>query len=99
MLEFAGCGQLCRDPSGPTCRGSAVGAVVAILPAGKFAFRAIDHHWDRPQFATAGAAVEIWDHERSEPVHSFSWGADTITSGGQAWPLPCACTCGLHWAV
>lgn len=50
---------------------------------GKHAFRAIDHHWDRPQFATAGAAVEIWDHERSEPVHSFSWGADTITSGAE----------------
>ncbi|KAL4451264.1 hypothetical protein ABPG77_009336 [Micractinium sp. CCAP 211/92] len=48
--------------------------------SGKFAFRSVDHHWGRPQFATGGAAVEIWDHERSEPVQSFSWGADTITS-------------------
>ncbi|GAB4819994.1 hypothetical protein N2152v2_007040 [Parachlorella kessleri] len=48
--------------------------------SGKFAFRGIDHHWDRQQFATAGAAVDIWDHSRAEPVQSFSWGADTVTS-------------------
>lgn len=47
---------------------------------GKFAFRSIDHHWDRQQFATAGAAVDIWDHSRSEPVQQFSWGADTVIS-------------------
>jgi DDB1- and CUL4-associated factor 13 len=48
--------------------------------SGKFAFRGIDHHWDRAQFATAGAAVDIWDHNRSEPVSTYSWGADTVTS-------------------
>ena len=24
--------------------------------------------------------VDVWDHERSEPVSSFSWGADTVTA-------------------
>ena len=58
--------------------------------SGKHAFRAIDHHWERQQFATAGAAVEVWDHERAEPVTTFSWGADTISSGG-CW----CCVCGF----
>jgi WD repeat and SOF domain-containing protein 1 len=49
--------------------------------SGRHAFRGVDHHWERAQFATAGAAVEVWDHERSEPVQSFAWGADTITTG------------------
>ncbi|EFN52020.1 hypothetical protein CHLNCDRAFT_139585 [Chlorella variabilis] len=48
--------------------------------SGRHAFRSVDHHWGRAQFATAGAAVEVWDHERSEPVQTFSWGADTLTS-------------------
>lgn len=47
---------------------------------GKNAFRGIDHHWSRNIFATAGSVVDIWDHTRSEPVNSFTWGSDTITS-------------------
>lgn len=47
---------------------------------GKGAFRGIDHHWGRNSFATAGPQVNIWDHERSEPVNSFTWGADSIMS-------------------
>ncbi|DBB14873.1 hypothetical protein WJX82_005088 [Trebouxia sp. C0006] len=47
---------------------------------GKGAFRGIDHHWGRNSFATAGPQVDIWDHERSEPVNSFTWGADSIMS-------------------
>jgi len=31
-------------------------------------------------FATAGAKVDVWSHERSEPVSTFTWGADTIHS-------------------
>ncbi|CAM6094942.1 unnamed protein product [Calypogeia fissa] len=46
----------------------------------KNAFRAIDHHWSSNQFATGGAQVDIWDHNRSEPVSTFSWGADTVVS-------------------
>lgn len=48
--------------------------------SGRNAFLGIDHHWQRLQFATAGASVEVWDHSHSEPVSTFSWGSDTITS-------------------
>ncbi|KAF9587621.1 hypothetical protein IFM89_004453 [Coptis chinensis] len=44
------------------------------------AFWAVDHQWDDEQFATAGAQVDIWNHNRSEPVSSFHWGNDTVTS-------------------
>jgi hypothetical protein len=27
-----------------------------------------------------GGQVDVWDHERSEPVASFAWGADTVTA-------------------
>jgi hypothetical protein len=47
---------------------------------GRHPFRAIDHHWRDNLFATAGAAVEVWSHERSEPVNTFSWGADAVLS-------------------
>lgn len=47
---------------------------------GKSAFRAIDHHWQSQTFATAGAAVDIWDHARSEPIRTFTWGSDTVLS-------------------
>ncbi|EIE25085.1 WD40 repeat-like protein [Coccomyxa subellipsoidea C-169] len=47
---------------------------------GKHAFRGIDHHWTRNTFATAGQQVDVWDHERSEPVSTFSWGSDSVTS-------------------
>ena len=47
---------------------------------GKHAFRAIDHHWQRNTFATAAAAVELWDHERSAPVAAYNWGVDTVMS-------------------
>lgn len=42
--------------------------------------RGIDHHWKRPLFATAGEKVEVWDHERASPLHSFVWGADSVES-------------------
>eukprot|EP00271_Cylindrocystis_brebissonii_P022184 TRINITY_DN8393_c0_g1_i1.p1 TRINITY_DN8393_c0_g1~~TRINITY_DN8393_c0_g1_i1.p1 ORF type:complete len:454 (-),score=75.93 TRINITY_DN8393_c0_g1_i1:1958-3319(-) len=47
---------------------------------GKHSFRAVDHRWQGHIFATGGAQVDIWDHERSEPISSFSWGADSISS-------------------
>ncbi|XP_057972238.1 uncharacterized protein LOC131160495 [Malania oleifera] len=47
---------------------------------GKNAFWAIDHQWDGNLFATAGARVDIWNHNRSEPVNSFEWGKDTVIS-------------------
>ncbi|MQL80841.1 hypothetical protein Taro_013298 [Colocasia esculenta] len=43
-------------------------------------YRAVDHQWNSNLFATAGAQVDIWDHNRSEPVSSFEWGKDTVIS-------------------
>lgn len=42
--------------------------------------RGIDHHWKRSLFATAGERVDVWDPERSAPVHTFVWGADSVES-------------------
>jgi WD repeat and SOF domain-containing protein 1 len=47
---------------------------------GRHPFRGVDHHWQRSAFATAGATVELWDHARSEPVASYTWGSDGVTS-------------------
>ncbi|KAI3925878.1 hypothetical protein MKX01_014518, partial [Papaver californicum] len=46
----------------------------------KNAFWAVNHQWGGDQFATAGAQVDIWDHNRSEPIRSFEWGKDTVIS-------------------
>ncbi|WVZ88099.1 hypothetical protein U9M48_034652 [Paspalum notatum var. saurae] len=44
------------------------------------AVRGVDHQWDGNLFATAGAQVDIWDPNRSEPINSFQWGNDTVLS-------------------
>jgi len=46
----------------------------------KHAFWGVDHQWDGNIFATVGAQVDIWDHNRSEPINSFEWGNDTVIS-------------------
>lgn len=43
-------------------------------------FTAVDHHRRQDMFATSGPEVDLWSMARSEPVNSFSWGADTVTS-------------------
>lgn len=47
---------------------------------GKNVFTGCDHHRKDFVFATSGSVVEIWDAHRSDPIESFSWGADTVTS-------------------
>ncbi|GAB4846482.1 hypothetical protein Ancab_025487 [Ancistrocladus abbreviatus] len=47
---------------------------------GTDAFRAVDHQWGGNLFATVGARVDIWDHNRSQPINSFEWGTSTIVS-------------------
>jgi len=47
---------------------------------GKNAFTGVDHHWTRSHFATSSEVVEVWDHNRSEPIHSFKWGHDMTMS-------------------
>ncbi|KAK2452349.1 COMPASS H3K4 histone methylase component WDR5A [Trifolium repens] len=46
----------------------------------KNAFCAVDHQWDGEHFATGGAQVDIWNHNRSQPVNSYVWGSDTVIS-------------------
>ncbi|CAA0816210.1 Unknown protein [Striga hermonthica] len=46
----------------------------------KNAFWAVDHQYEGELFATAGAQVDIWNHNRSQPVNSFEWGKDTVLS-------------------
>ncbi|RDY08792.1 DDB1- and CUL4-associated factor 13 [Mucuna pruriens] len=46
----------------------------------KNAFWGADHQWDGELFATAGAQVDIWNHNRSQPINSFVWGTDTVIS-------------------
>lgn len=40
----------------------------------------LSHHRKDPMFATAGRVVNVWDENRSEPIHSFEWGADSYQS-------------------
>ncbi|CAI5471946.1 unnamed protein product [Closterium sp. Yama58-4] len=47
---------------------------------GKNAFRAVDHKWKGRVFATAGAQVDVWEHSRSDPIATFTWGADSVYS-------------------
>ena len=44
------------------------------------ALTSIDHHWKDKQFASAGDSVYIWDTNRSDPIHTYSWGSDTVLS-------------------
>ncbi|KAJ7552676.1 hypothetical protein O6H91_06G118500 [Diphasiastrum complanatum] len=63
----------------PSSVGNDVAEPVATYQ-GKNAFRGVDHRWSSNIFATVGAQVDIWDHNRSEPISSFSWGTDTVIS-------------------
>ncbi|CAN0877923.1 Nuclear pore complex protein NUP107 [Linum grandiflorum] len=47
---------------------------------GKNAYLAVDHQWGSDLFATTGARVEIWNHNRSQPVNTFEWGTATVIS-------------------
>ncbi|KAM0977170.1 hypothetical protein ACFX2C_019977 [Malus domestica] len=46
----------------------------------KNAFRSVDHQWNSDRFATGGAGVDIWNHNRSAPEQSYQWGTDTVVS-------------------
>ncbi|XP_047307631.1 DDB1- and CUL4-associated factor 13 [Impatiens glandulifera] len=46
----------------------------------KHAFWAVDYQCEGSLFATAGAQLDIWDPNRSQPVNSFEWGKDTVIS-------------------
>jgi WD repeat and SOF domain-containing protein 1 len=69
LLEFA-------VPAGGT---GAAGLAARSGGAGA-ALRGVDHHPTRAAFATAGAAVHLWDHARAAPVRTLVWGADGVTA-------------------
>ena len=46
----------------------------------KYSFTGVDHHGSDPLFATSSSQIDIWNYDRSEPVQSFNWGVDTITT-------------------
>lgn len=48
--------------------------------SGKRSYQYIDHHWSQSIFATSSSVVDVWDYNRSEPVHTYEWGADTVTT-------------------
>lgn len=68
----------------PTIRGSTRVAKKDVTPVniwnGKHGFLYIDHHWKHNQFATSSVGIQVWDYNRSEPVHSYEWGADSVTT-------------------
>lgn len=43
-------------------------------------FTGVDHHRHEETFVTSGSVVDIWSMHRSEPISTFSWGADTLTA-------------------
>ncbi|ESQ54406.1 hypothetical protein EUTSA_v10025176mg [Eutrema salsugineum] len=46
----------------------------------KNAFWGVDHQYGGELFATAGAQLDIWNHNRSQPVQSLQWGTDSVIS-------------------
>lgn len=47
---------------------------------GNQSFTGISHHRKKELFATASYQVDLWDGQRSEPIHSFTWGAESVYS-------------------
>ncbi|KAF9990954.1 rRNA-processing protein sof1, partial [Entomortierella chlamydospora] len=47
---------------------------------GKNAFSGISHHRSDNIFATSGSEIDIWDHDRAEPIQTLNWGVDTINT-------------------
>jgi hypothetical protein len=71
----------CDSPAGRAfAKQCILWALLHGLPGRMLRCRGIDHHWRDDTFATAGAAVDVWDHQRSEPVTSLTWGADSMHS-------------------
>ena len=61
--------------------GNAGGGVKPLASwTGKHAFSYIDHDYAKPRFATSSTAVDVWDYQRTEPVATYEWGADTVTT-------------------
>lgn len=48
---------------------------------GKRAFLSIDNTWDKSgNFCTGGGSLDVWDTHRSQPLHTWNWGVDSINA-------------------
>jgi WD40 repeat protein len=83
---FVSCGDDSRAKLWGLHRAAAVDAAASgeAEPLATFvggaAFTGVDHHWSRQQFATSSETVQVWDPNRSAPVHAFKWGHDATLS-------------------
>lgn len=48
--------------------------------SGTSAFTDVDHQRSSEIFVTSGTVVNVWDRNRSAPLHTFEWGHDSHTS-------------------
>ena len=74
--EAAGGGGGARRPA----RRAPEGVKPMTVWSGKHAFTSVDHDYSSARFATSSTVVDVWDYARSEPLHSYEWGSDTVTS-------------------
>eukprot|EP00961_Rhodomonas_salina_P243489 3290366-Rhodomonas_salina.1 len=65
-----------RDPENES-EDSEIAPLQTIL--GQHAFLGIDHHWKEPLVASCGVDVQIWDPQRSDPVHTLTWGSESVS--------------------
>jgi DDB1- and CUL4-associated factor 13 len=47
---------------------------------GLHAFMYLDHNLYSSTFATSSTVVDVWDYNRSIPIHTFEWGSETVTT-------------------
>lgn len=47
--------------------------------AGEHAFQGLDHHFTDDLFVTGGAAIQLWNMNRSNYISNLSWGADNVS--------------------
>eukprot|EP00771_Trimastix_marina_P000054 gnl/Trimastix_PCT/1053.p1 GENE.gnl/Trimastix_PCT/1053~~gnl/Trimastix_PCT/1053.p1 ORF type:complete len:445 (+),score=98.69 gnl/Trimastix_PCT/1053:58-1392(+) len=45
---------------------------------GQAAFTCVDHHWTNDMFCTTGVTCDLWNSNRSTPIHTFGWGTESI---------------------
>lgn len=46
----------------------------------RYPFTAVDHHRSDNIFMTSSTQIDVWNHERAEPIQTFKWGAETVTT-------------------
>ena len=63
---------------------SASASAPSVTPTATFlhphAIQCMDHHQSDPLFAAASSIISLYHPERPDPIHSFSWGAESINS-------------------